>query len=93
MTDTNAMKSVLSCKKLRLKSPLILLYVNHFGRMSDTVCAHFPVQDIVKDRTYPSERHDIESVATTIDLIKEVAVGVMRCVVYLQLVAMIPADK
>lgn len=40
--------------------------------------------------THPAERHDVESVATAIDFIKEVTVGEMRCVVYLQLTAGIP---
>lgn len=43
--------------------------------------------------TYPAEWHYVESVATTIDLVKEVTVGVMRCVVYLQLTARIPVDR
>lgn len=41
--------------------------------------------------THPAEWHDVESVATTIDFIKEVTVGEMRCIVYLQLTARIPA--
>lgn len=43
--------------------------------------------------THPAERHYVESVATTIELIKEVTVGMVRCVVYLQFAARIPVDK
>lgn len=37
-----------------------------------------------------AERHNVESVATAIELPEEVAVGVMRRVVHLQLTAKIP---
>lgn len=40
--------------------------------------------------THPAEWHDVESVATAIDFIKEITVGEMRCVVYLQLTAGVP---
>ena len=46
-----------------------------------------------RNETYPSERHHVESVGTTIELIKEVAVDVLRCVVYLQLSAWIPVEE
>lgn len=42
--------------------------------------------------THPAEWHNVESVTTTIDFIKEVTVGGMRCVVYLQLTAGIPEE-
>lgn len=46
----------------------------------------------VKGETYPAERHYVERVAAAIDLVKEVTVGVMGCVVYLELTPRIPVD-
>lgn len=43
--------------------------------------------------TYPAERYHVESVATTVDLIKEVTVCMMRSVVHLQLAARISVGK
>lgn len=40
--------------------------------------------------THPAKWHDVKSVAAAIDFIKEVTVGEMRCIVYLQLTARIP---
>lgn len=40
--------------------------------------------------THPAKWHDVKSVAAAIDFIKEVTVGEMRCIVYLQLIARIP---
>ena len=42
--------------------------------------------------THPAERHHVESVAATVQLVEEVAVCVMRSVVNLQLVARVPVD-
>lgn len=43
--------------------------------------------------THPAERHYVEGVATAMELVEEVAVSVMGCVVYLQLTARTPFNE
>lgn len=43
--------------------------------------------------THPAKWHDVKGVAAAIDFIKEVTVGEMRCIVYLQLIARIPEGR
>jgi len=42
---------------------------------------------------HPAEGHHVEGVPSTVELVKEVAVGAVRCVVHLQLTARAPVER
>lgn len=53
---------------------------------------HVQFEDLTKS-THSAERDHIEGVSSSVDLIKEIAVRVVRGVVDLQLVAWMPKDR